>query len=423
MLSSASDLYTSIHELIISDYLKAQKSSIFFELLSEMEERQELAYPNIFMMVRPRGFGLSLCTEAINSVLERTQEFTATLNSSQNKGLSTLPRHHVLFFNLKKVVSHTPHEFKEQLLKIIQQLYWEHHLNGAITSYTTPRSYFAELIARLSERHHEKIVILIDNYDIPLIMASMMPPNFREESVALYLEMLNVLRHSGAYLKYAFLSGHIKFRLASELSEGLPLVQDLSSSEKYDTLFGFTEDETTLLFKDRLSKLTDAHDASSENLLEIIKKIYGGFCFSDRLIPMICPMCINHVLSNHLKLLPYSATGDYAFLRQALKRSNNDLEWLYEKDGQDPLFGNAISLTPDGKELGSLLIQLGFATRDRVSEHDSEGFSTWRYRFVCTNEDMRRTLEILQGKKAEDYALEEIASSITPAEITETPKI
>lgn len=408
-MNGTSDLSSNIHELIITDYLRAEKSALFYELLKEMDERQSMSSPNVFMMVRPRGFGLSLCARAMNSVLERTRDFTAAARSEEELSrVDALPRHHVLLFNLRKVASKTPREFRDQLLKILQQLYWEHHLNGAIGSYTTPKGYFADLIAQLSERHGEKVVVLVDNYDIPLIMASMMDRKSRDEAVAMYFEMLNVLRHEGAHLQYAFLSGHIKFKLASERSEGLPLVADLSFNEKYDALFGFTRDETEELFRGPLETLAQQRGVEVESILDALERIYGGFAFSDRLVRVICPMCVNHALANGLKFLPYTAGGDYAFLKRALERGGNDFNWLFDKDGQDPLHGYGISLEPEGKDLGSLLIQLGFATPDRVTEHEAEGFSTWRYRYVCPNEDMRRTLEILRGKKASEYALEEI---------------
>lgn len=408
-MSNTSGFYSDLHELIISDYLRVEKSHIFYELMDEMENIPALASPNIFMMIRPRGFGLSLCSEALYSVLERTRDFTSSLRSEEvQEKADKLPRHHVLMLNLKKVVSRNTAEFREQLLHMLQQLYWEHHLHGAITNYTTPKRYFADLIEELSERHHEKIVVLIDNYDIPLIMASAMSEECRNECTAIYLEMLNVLKHSKERVQYAFLTGHIKFRLASMLSEGLPLIRDISSSDKYDTLFGFTHDELQSVFGKELEKVAIKHHLPKEAGITLIEKCYGNFSFSDRLIRVTCPVCVNHVISNDYHLYPYSSGGDYTFLRKALSQNDDTLSWLFDKDGQDPLFARAIDFIPSGKDLGSLLIQLGFATREKVTEHTLDFFSTWRYRFTCPNEDMRRTLEIVRGSQDQAYAMQEI---------------
>lgn len=74
-MSSDSSLYANLHELIVSDYLRVEKSQNFFDLLSRMEGEISMKSPNVFMMVRPRGFGLSLSSEALCSLLERSGDF------------------------------------------------------------------------------------------------------------------------------------------------------------------------------------------------------------------------------------------------------------------------------------------------------------------------------------------------------------
>lgn len=413
-------LYANLHELIVSDYLRVEKSQNFFELLRSMELTPNLSSPNVFLMIRPRGFGLSLSTEALYTLLERAGEFAESTASRLDQRtlseLERLPRHHVISINLKKVASKTPREFSDQMISKLQELYWEHHLNGQITSFTTPKTYFAGLIDQLSERHKDQIVILIDNYDIPLIMASFMEPRYRQQAVSVYLEMLNVIRHSQGKVRWALLSGHVKFSMASELSEGLPLVRDLSSAPEYDTLFGFTREETAALFKREIAQRCEQSHQSEDEVLDALERCYGGFCFSDRLRPVLCPACINHVITNGFKLLPYSCTGDYAFLRQALAREGADFGWLFGKDGQDPLFGNSLPLEPRGKQLGSLLIQLGFATRSRVTEHDLGGFSTWRYRFSSPNLDMSESLRLISDGEEPSATLPDLQELLNAAE-------
>ncbi len=414
-MSSDSSLYANLHELIVSDYLRVEKSQNFFDLLSRMEGEISMKSPNVFMMVRPRGFGLSLSSEALCSLLERSGDFadSSRYNSGPMKeALEAMPRHHVISIDFKKTASRTPQEFSDHLLGMLQELYWEHHLPGQRSSFTTPKAYFADLIAQLSERHHDKVVVLIDNYDIPFILASQMESRYRQEAVSIYLEMLNVIKHYSQCVKWALLSGHIKFSLASELSEGLPLVHDLSSSPEYDTLFGFTRDEVMGVFGDEIKAHCGASGITTDAFLNLLERCYGGFVFSDRMQKVFCPACVNHVVSNGFRMLPYSASGDYAFLRQTLSECGTDLQWLYDKDGQDPLFGDSLPLRPKGKQLGSLLIQLGFATRDRVTEHDLGGFSTWRYRFCCPNLDMEATLKAVAGEKGGQDLLRELGADV-----------
>ena len=92
------------------------------------------------------------------------------------------------------------------------------------------------------------MAIIIDNYDKPLMVAAMMADKEKAtEANCTYLDMLNVIRHTDKAVRWCLLSGHTKFALASEYSEGLPLVEDLSSDPSFDSMFGFTKEEVRLI--------------------------------------------------------------------------------------------------------------------------------------------------------------------------------
>lgn len=377
-----------------------------------MENSKRYVSPNIYMMIRPRGFGLSLAVEAIGSILER--DSLLLRNDHDKEIINELPEHHVITLNLKKVSAKNPKEFANGLINRIQELYWEHHIESNLTPYMTPKSYFSALISALANRHDDSIVILIDNYDIPFIIASTMPEQYQHEAVSIYLDMLNVIKLSGHDVRWAMLSGHIKFPLASELSEGLPLVHDISYETKYETLFGFTKEEVENVFAEQIENLAPHQGLTASDFLYSLEQCYGGFCFSDSLKKVMCPACINHVLINDGMLYTYSASGDYSFLKKALQAEQN-LSWLFDKDGQDPLFANSVDIKPKGKQIGSLLIQLGFCTRDKVTEHNQTGTSNWRYRFTSVNEDMHRTFKIVSGKAAPELQLQPINPYVVDA--------
>ena len=64
---------------------------------------------------------------------------------------------------------------------------------------------------------------------------------------------------------------------------------------------------------------------------------------------------------------------------------------------KNPLHTWSIDMDPKGKEIGALLIQSGFVTRNKVTVHEYESYTTYRYRFDYPNEDMRRALAIVSG--------------------------
>ncbi|MBO6258145.1 MAG: AAA family ATPase [Succinivibrio sp.] len=400
-------LYSNLHEVLLADYLFIDNSNKLVELVHRLDETPVHSNANVFLLNRPRGFGLSLAVQAICEIL--TQDDSENRKHSEEKTKTVIAKRHVLTLNLKKVKAKTPRDFSQALITRLQELYWEHHIEARISPYDTPKTIFSNLLWQLYQRHHEPTVVLIDNYDIPFIITSDMEEQYRLESISIYLEMLNVLRHSHDSVRWCLLTGHIKFALASELSEGIPYANDLSNDPICETLFGFTREEVMSTFSAKIKRFADERGITKEEYLDLLEKCYGGFSFSDNLVKVMCPACISHAFNNNGILCTYSAGGDYTFLKKVLRDRENDLEWLYERDGQDPLFSNCIDTSPKSKDLGTLLIQLGFATRDKVTLYDHQGYATWRYRFVMPNEDMKRTLDIITGLESPDKAFEPIS--------------
>lgn len=407
-MNSASPSYSSLQELIVSDQISRDKSVKVMSFILKLESPASYGTPAIYMMTRPRGFGLSLLTNATERILKREADI---LGKIEDEGLlKQIPFRHTLIVDFKKIKGRDPKEFKKSLLDTIQELFWLHHIESHTDPYITPKAYFTRLIEELFKKHQEPMAVLIDNYDQPLNIASMMDSSeMRIESVCIYLDMLNVLKYSDKSVKWCLITGHTKFALASEYSEGLPVISDLTTDPSFESMFGFSKTESGVIFKSKLEKFASDLKVSFNEYLDILERCYGGFCFSDNLVKMICPASISHLIQSNGKLLPYSASGKYSFLRYALKNNRfDDLSWLYGKDGQDPLYADSIDATLSGKQIGSLLIQLGFATRSRVLVNSDEGYTTWRYRYDFPNLDMKMTFNLITGLAPGDMATQEL---------------
>ena len=82
-----------------------------------------------------------------------------------------------------------------------------------------------------------------------------------------------------------------------------------------------------------------------------------------------------------------------------LQDEEPDLAWLFDKGGQDPLHLESVNLlNPGRRDIGVLLVQLGFATINRITVNEGDDYINWRYRFSAPNEEMRRLLYVLEGK-------------------------
>ncbi|MCR5536653.1 MAG: AAA family ATPase [Succinivibrio sp.] len=387
-------LYSNLRDLIFSDIVDLTQSHRMLNLIRRLDDTPVHRNSNVFLLIRPRGFGLSLAVQTIAQILGRDVDE----KSPKAESLAGLPACPVIRLDLKGLHDPTAKGLASGLIEKIQELYWKHHIEASISFYDTPKTLFTNLIFTLHHRHNQPIVVMIDNYDYPFIYVHQMPKSEQAAAISFYLDMLNVLKHSGPKVKWCLLTGHIKFALATEISEGLPFVVDISNEQALETLFGYTPEDVMNMYGPRIEQIAENLGLGPEQYLEMLEKCYGGFNFSDNLIPVMCPACIGRAISNQGKLYPYSADGEYGFLKDSLKDKGNDLDWLIGRDGQDPLFADCIDLFPQHKALGSLLIQLGFATRDKVTIYDHQGYATWRYRYKIPNEDMLRTFQIIDGQ-------------------------
>ena len=406
-MSSFTSYSPSLQEIILSDRHYLNKTVDFVNFIKYLDQKDRLFSPNINLLIRPHGFGMTLALESIEAMLMRDDLIAERLLSHQNDDLD-IPKAPALCLSLKHIKAKTPTELAFALIENMQVQMWHHHIKRNITALTDPRACFSRLLVDLEHKYQDNIVILIDNYEQPLIQASRMPKEMQEQAVSIYLDMLNAIKQAGPTVRWCLLSGHAKFALTNNISEGLPLINDLSFHTSCDTLFGFTTEELKEYFYQDFEKTAPRQGLTVNEFIYALTKCYGGYVFSERQIPIICTASMNKALTNEGVLYPYTAKADFSFVHDVLQAEDPDLDWLFNRDGQDALFSNYISLEPSGKELGSLLVQYGFATVDKITRAETDLSLTTRYRYNCPNIEMKRILKILQGKASPKLAQQKI---------------
>lgn len=408
-----SRLQSKLHEIILSDRLYVDKSRQFIDFIKYLDTAPRLHSANIFMIVRPRGFALTLGTEAIKSILER-DELIIDRIKKQNLD-QDFPYGTVVRLSLNKINAKTPKEFSDALIELIQYQMWEHHIDTSILTYHNPKSCFLNLIKSLAQKTKEEIVVIVDNYDAPFFIASTLEKHYQDEALSIYLDTLNAIKQAGDIVKWCLLSGHVKFALANEISEGLPIVKDLSYNPICDSIFGFTQEDLEENFTPLVQKFAPQQGITVKEFFNAMTVCYGGYIFSDRKKKLFCPGSINSLFLNEGKFFPYMISGDFNFLKQSIKKAGPDLDWLINKDGQDPLFLEEVSLAPKDKEFGPLLYQLGFITIDKVTRTDHDAAINWRYRFKFTNLENYRIFKVLVGA-ADQELLDQMINPIVFAQ-------
>lgn len=394
-----------LHEVIFADRHYINKLNQLLAFIVHLDKAPRLPTQNFFMLIRPRGFGLSLANESIEALLVRDELLMDHLDQSVadtivSKGIGTYPVLHLSFNDITGNITGFD-GFRAMLADKLQSQFWQHHVKVRIDQgrRSDLRMLMLTLITELSERSGKSVVILIDNYDIPLyIVRSFEDPKEKAQAIALYFEMLNAFRQAGNKVKFGLLAGHVKFSLSSEMSQGLPHIIDLSFSDIAAELTGFTIEEIKNCYEEDIARIAPQQGVTASEYLSALEDCYGGFVFSDRMHKVLCPLSVTRALDNDGELYAYSCDNDYNFLQQCLREEDPDLEWLFEKDGQDQLLLEAVSLNPQGKEFGSLLLQQGIVSINKVTFSESENALSWRYRFGFPNVEMRRLFNIISGR-------------------------
>ena len=113
-MNSASPTYSTLQELVVSDKIYKDKSVKMLSLILQMEHTKSYGSPGIFLITRPRGFGLSLVAKSVEKILERDRE---TICKIEDEGLlREIPQRHCIKLDFKKIMNMTAKDFFKEIL-------------------------------------------------------------------------------------------------------------------------------------------------------------------------------------------------------------------------------------------------------------------------------------------------------------------
>ena len=201
---------------------------------------------------------------------------------------------------------------------------------GKDDSDESPAIRFHGLIRRAHAQTGRKVVVLIDEYDKPLLGPSVDLQNMNDDILTVLKGFYGILKSADAHLRFVFLTGVTKFAKVSVFSE-LNHLTDISLNANYASICGISEEELKAFFAPEIGALSVQLGKKYDETLDDLKKRYDGYHFAKRSDGMYNPYSLLRTfvagdLQNY-----WFETGTPTFLVRMLKDIDFDVKSL-EKD-------------------------------------------------------------------------------------------
>ena len=279
-----------------------------------------------YFLSRPRRFGKSLLVSTLEAYFEGKRElFQGLAMERLEQEWVTYP---VLHLDLNIDKYDTPESVDRMLNDSLAE--WERRY-GSRPSEVTPALRFAGVIRRACEKTGHRVVILVDEYDKPLLNAIGNKPlqeSFRSSLKPFY----GVLKTMDRYIKFALLTGVTKFGKVSVFSD-LNNLEDISMNERFVGLCGITEREIHEYMEPQLHELAAAQGLSYEEACGRLKEMYDGYHFAENTEGIYNPFSLLNTFKSRKFGNYWFETGTPTYLVELLKRSRYNLKDLPEAVG------------------------------------------------------------------------------------------
>jgi hypothetical protein len=354
----------SFRKLREGDYAYADKTGYVQRLAAD---------GGYFILSRPRRFGKSLFVDTLKEAFSGNRDLFAGL-ALADSDFDFTPRP-VIRLDLSGGNLANPETLRSGLL-FDMQLTAE--VEEVQIDRTEPAEYLQHLIVKLERKYGQRAVVLIDEYDKPIV-DHIARPELAEANRAELRTLYGVLKKMDAHLRFVFLTGVSKFTRTSIFSQ-LNNLYDITLRRPYENICGITESEFDALFGEHLAALGQTRraqglEADAAKVRELVFQWYDGYSW-DGLTRVFNPFSLLNLFQAQ-QFYPYwYATGVPQFLVELLKQRPADYAQF-----QSPTITEAHldSYEVEQAPLESLLFQTGFLTIQQV---DLSGFPpTYRLGF------------------------------------------
>ena len=306
-----------------------------------------------FFLSRPRRFGKSLLISTFEAYFEGKKELFEGL--AIEKLEEKWEKHPVLHLDLNARKYESPADLIAMLNQFLEK--WE-FVYGTERQDRAPEERFGYVIQKAYEKTGKGVVVLVDEYDTPLLQAihnDVLLEAYRIILKAFY----GVLKSNDSYLRFVFLTGVTKFSQVSVFSD-LNQLNDISMDYDYGTICGITHQELISNFDPEIELLAKVNAMSKKETIEQMTRQYDGYHFHPYAEGVYNPFSVLNAFFKKEFGNYWFQTGTPTFLVNLLKKADYDIRTLM--DGVEATASTFTEYRAEANNPIPLIYQSGYLT-------------------------------------------------------------
>ncbi|MCF7799422.1 ATP-binding protein [Candidatus Babeliales bacterium] len=361
-------------KIIESNYLYIDKTEYLYNLIQEGE---------VYFLSRPRRFGKSLTCSTFEEIFAGNKELFKGLyiyNSDYE-----WKKHPVIHLSFTTLGYKTDEELEKNIIWFLNVVAKKYDIDISQAPSIGPKFY--TLIEGIFEKHGP-VVIIIDEYDKPLI-EHITNLEMAQKNRDVLKSFYDTFKDVQKFLKFIFITGVSKFARTSIFSS-MNNLQDISLDKTVSTMLGYTKKEILENFADYIARFAKKKQITKDQMMQELTKWYDGYCFQ---IPSNKEIEQSYKIYNPFSILLALKTqnidnywfqsGTPTFLIKLIKEKNYPMIDIENAKIKDSGMG---SFEIDNVPLENLLFQTGYLT---IKDYNS---STGNYTLSYPNFEIRSSM-------------------------------
>ncbi len=328
-----------------------EKGYLYIDKTKYIVDFREKGMKYVFLS-RPRRFGKSLFASTLQAYFEGRKELFEGLTIADYE--KDWVKHPVFHFDLSGAKHMTIEQLERYLADMLEE---QETIWGYKTHQVDANLRLKDLVKKAYEKTGEKAVVIIDEYDAPLLDVVHEKENLQPLR-RIMQNFYSPLKMLDPYLEFTFITGITKFSQLSIFSE-LNNLDNISLFDQYSAICGISKTELTTQMKPDIEAMGEALNMTYEECLKELTQFYDGYHFSKNSEDIFNPFSLVKAL-NARDIAPYwFGSGTPSFLLKLLDKYHVNLSTL---ESQEAVLSSFDQSTEEMTDALPLLYQSGYLT-------------------------------------------------------------